>query len=307
MRAEGRRQKPEARSQKPEGRRQKAEGYLPNALPSMVCTSGMSGRKARNASLRMTPPSRDESIHTHDGSPESLAVNARTTRWRPLLLLVVVGGVIVAVRMSGAAGWIDLQKITAVLEPVGRVWWAPGVAVALYVIFNLLGLPGSVITVASGVVWGWFGGGVVALFGSTLGTGIPYLLARSHAPVIGKSIRNRALWLHHLLEREGFTTLLMLRLVPSLPYAVINYAAGFAGIRPFHYFLATFLGTIPGVFVITWLAEAIFNGQITVLEASVRVAIAGGILATLVLGTRLLARRRMGDQAPTPGKAPRGA
>lgn len=255
----------------------------------------------------MNQPPGDESIHAHDGSPETLQVNARATRWRPLLLIAVVGGVIVAVRMSGAAGWIDLQRITALLEPVGRVWWAPLVTIALYVIFNLLGLPGSVITVASGVVWGWFGGGVIALFGSTLGTGLPYLLARAHAPVIGKSIRNRALWLHHLLEREGFTTLLMLRLVPSLPYSVINYAAGFAGIRPTHYFLATLLGTIPGVFITTWLAAAIFNGQITVVEAFVRVAIAGGIIALLVLGTRLLARRRASGEAPAAGKAPREA
>lgn len=255
----------------------------------------------------MRPDSSSESIHAHDGSPERLEVNERATRWRPLLLIVVVGGVIVAVRMSGAAGWIDLQKITALLEPVGRVWWAPGVTVALYVVFNLLGLPGSVITVASGVVWGWFGGGVIALAGSTLGTGIPYLLARAHAPVIGKSIRNRALWLHHLLEREGFTTLLMLRLVPSLPYAVINYAAGFAGIRPSHYFIATVLGTIPGVFVTTWLASAIFNGELTMVEAFVRVAIAGAILATLVLGTRLLTRRRRAADPPSAGQSPREA
>lgn len=150
----------------------------------------------------MHPEPNSESIHAHDGSPEKLELNARASRWRPLLLIAVVGGVIVAVRMSGAAGWIDLQKITALLEPVGRVWWAPAVTLALYIIFNLLGLPGSVITVASGVVWGWFGGGVIALFGSTLGTGLPYLLARAHAPLIGKSIRSRALWLHHLLERE---------------------------------------------------------------------------------------------------------
>lgn len=255
----------------------------------------------------MHPDLNSESIHAHDGSPERLEVNARATRWRPLLLIAVVAGVIVAVRMSGAAGWIDLQRITALLEPVSRVWWAPAVTVAFYVIFNLLGLPGSVLTIASGVVWGWFGGGMIALFGSTLGTGIPYLLARAHAPVIGKNIRSRALWLHHLLEREGFMTLLMLRLVPSLPYSVINYAAGFAGIRPAHYFLATVLGTIPGVFVTTWLAAAIFNGEITLVEAFVRVAIAGAILATLVLGTRLLTRRRPVPETPAPGESPRGA
>lgn len=224
--------------------------------------------------------------------PDPLDETGPAALWRPLLLVVTVGAVVLAVHLSGAAGWIDLQRITALLEPVARLWWAPLVTVALYVVFNLLGLPGSLLTVAAGVVWGWLAGGLLALAGSTLGTAVPYLLARAHAPVIGRKIRQRAVWLHRLLEKEGFTTLLMLRLFPSLPYAVINYAAGFAGIRPRHYFLATILGTIPGVFVTTWLASAIFNGEVSIAEALLRIAIAGGILAALVLGTRLMTRRR---------------
>lgn len=239
----------------------------------------------------------DESVQADEVMPDPIQQASPAARWRPLLLVAVVGAVIVAVRMSGAAGWIDLQRVAALLEPVSRLWWAPVAIAGLYVVVNLLGLPGSVLTVASGVVWGWFAGGLIALFGSTLGTAVPYLLARAHAPVIGKRIQRRALWLHHLLEKEGFTALLMLRLVPSLPYAVINYAAGFAGIRPWHYFLATILGTIPGVFVTTWLASAIFNGEITLGGAFVRVAIAGGILGALVIGTRLLARRRTASRA----------
>lgn len=225
-------------------------------------------------------------------APDLLDETRPAALWRSLLFVAVIGGAVVAVRLSGAAGWVDLQRITALLEPVGRLWWAPVVTAALYVGFNLVGLPGSVLTIASGVVWGWLAGGSIALFGSILGTAVPYLLARSHAPVIGKRIRRRAVWLHRLLEREGFTTLLMLRLIPSLPYAVINYAAGFAGIRPRHYFSATILGTIPGVFVTTWLASAIFNGEISIRQALLRIAVAGGIIGGLVLTTRLLRRRR---------------
>ncbi|HUF17526.1 MAG TPA: VTT domain-containing protein [Thermoanaerobaculia bacterium] len=216
----------------------------------------------------------------------------RAGLWRPFLLILVVGLIAVIARVSGGAGWIDLQRITGFLEPIGRLWWAPLVAVGLYLLFNLLGLPGSVLTVASGVVWGWLAGGVIALLASTIGTAVPYLLARSHAPVLGPGIRRRAAWLHRLLEREGFTALLMLRLLPSLPYAVINYAAGFAGIPPRQYFLATLLGTIPGVFVTTWLASAIFSGDISLGGAFLRIAIAGGIIGAIVLAVRGFTRSK---------------
>ncbi len=230
---------------------------------------------------------------TDSGEADTEGLSApRANLWRPFLLVLFVGLIAIVVRLSGGAGWIDLQRITALLEPIGSSWWAPLAAAGLYIVFNLLGLPGSVLTVASGVVWGWLAGGTIALLGSTIGTAAPYLLARTHAPVFGAGIRRRAAWLHRLLEREGFTALLMLRLLPSLPYAVINYAAGFAGIPPRPYFLATLLGTIPGVFVTTWLASAIFSGEISLGGAFLRIAIAGGIIGSIVLSARAFARSR---------------
>lgn len=237
-------------------------------------------------------PTEQRELTPEEAAAEVARENPRSAIWRPLLLVVAVGALVIAARVSGAAGWVDLQRITALLEPVGELWWAPLVTAGLYLLFNLLGLPGSVLTVASGVVWGWLAGGAVALAGSTLGTAVPYLLARMHAPMIGGKIERRALWLHRLLEREGFTTLLMLRLLPTLPYSVINYAAGFAGIRPRHYFLATVIGTIPGVFITTWLAAAIFSGELTLRGAFLRIAIAGAILGGIVMTVRWIGNRR---------------
>lgn len=216
---------------------------------------------------------------------------AKRLWWRPLILIIVLVGIALAVRFSGAHGWFDLQALTGWLESVGRLWWAPLVVVVLYVVFNLLGLPGSVLTLAAGVVWGWLVGGLVALVGSTAGTAVPYLLALTHARFIEEHMRKRAAWLHSRLRREGFTALLMFRLAPAVPYALINYAAGFAGIRPTPYFVATFIGTIPGVFIYTWLADSIFGGLISIQGAFARIAIAGGLLAGLVLVSRIVARR----------------
>ncbi|HVT44664.1 MAG TPA: VTT domain-containing protein [Thermoanaerobaculia bacterium] len=218
----------------------------------------------------------------------------RRTRlaWRrPAVLLVAVILLAVAAHLLGVRGWIDLRTLTTWLDSIGSLWWAPLALVGLYIAFNLLALPGSILTLAAGFVWGWVLGGLLALAGSTVGTALPYLLARSHAPFIEEHMRARAARLHARLQQEGVTALLMLRLVPGVPYSLINYAAGFAGIRPFPYFAATFVGTIPGAFIVTYLADAVYSGLISLQGAFARLAIAGFLLGGLVLASRLVSKR----------------
>ncbi|HVR43932.1 MAG TPA: VTT domain-containing protein [Thermoanaerobaculia bacterium] len=228
-------------------------------------------------------------VREQSGGPVDPAV--RGSWKRPVGLVVLVGLIILAFRFSGAHGWVDLATITAWLDSIAAVWWAPIALVLLFVLFNLVGLPGSVLTLAAGVVWGWLLGGIWALVGSTAGTILPYVLARMHAPFIEERMGPRVAWMHERLRRESFSALLMFRLVPAVPYALINYAAGFAGIPPLHYFLATLVGTIPGVFIYTWLADSIFSGEMSIGGAFGRIAVAGLLLASLVLASRILARR----------------
>ncbi|MFN2239995.1 MAG: VTT domain-containing protein, partial [Thermoanaerobaculia bacterium] len=82
-----------------------------------------------------------------------------------------------------------------------------------------------------------------------------------------------------------------MRLVPIVPYNVLNYAAGAARISPRDYFVATFVGTIPGIFIFTYLASALFAGLVSPREAFLRVIVAGLLLGTLALVSRLFAAR----------------
>jgi uncharacterized membrane protein YdjX (TVP38/TMEM64 family) len=72
---------------------------------------------------------------------------------------------------------------------------------------------------------------------------------------------------------------------------VLNYASGVAGIAPRPYILATFLGTAPGLFIYTYMADSLFNGLLSPRTAVTRVAIAGVLLAILVISTRMFASR----------------
>jgi len=155
------------------------------------------------------------------------------------------------------------------------------------------------------VTWGWLGGGLWVLAASTIASAIPYFIARSGAGWIEERVRKRSGTLYERLRTEGFTTLLLLRLVPIVPYNALNYASGLAGIRFRDYALATFFGTIPGIFIFTYLADAISAGVVSPKQAFVRILIAGVLLATLVLVSRFVSsrvRRRIGADDTGPAK-----
>jgi uncharacterized membrane protein YdjX (TVP38/TMEM64 family) len=188
-------------------------------------------------------------------------------------------------------GLIDPERLASYFQQIGSHWWSPVIFILLFCTFGILALPGSLLTIIAGVVWGWFQGGIWALIGSTFGTALPYMIARHGAPWAKRWIEKRAGRFIRALRKEGFTALLTLRLLPLVPYNVLNYASGVAGIAPRPYITATFLGTAPGLFIYTYMADSLFNGLLSPRTAVTRVAIAGVLLAVLVIGTRIFATR----------------
>ncbi|HEY5609992.1 MAG TPA: TVP38/TMEM64 family protein [Thermoanaerobaculia bacterium] len=185
----------------------------------------------------------------------------------------------------------DPSAVAMWLKSVGDQWWAPLAFIALYSIFNVLLVPGTILSLTAGVVWGWLVGGLWVLAASTVGSAIPYFIARSGAPWVERRIRKRAGKLYDQLQREGFTTLLLMRLIPIVPYTVLNYAAGLASISPRDYLLATFLGTMPAIFIFTYLADSIAAGIVSPRQAFFRILLAGLLLGGLAVATRFFAVR----------------
>ena len=220
---------------------------------------------------------------------------------KPLIILAIVIAVAVAIYLSPfhpgrAAEW---------LKSAGGEWWAPLAFILLYCVFSLLLIPATLLTLTAGVVWGWWVGGLWVMAASSVASAIPYFIARSGSEWVENKIKKRAGSLYQRLRSEGFTTLLLMRLVPVVPYNVLNYASGLAAIRPRDYLLATFLGTIPGIFIFTYLADAISAGVISPGQAFLRILIAGVLLAGLVLATRFLSsrvRKRIAGDDTSPAK-----
>lgn len=186
----------------------------------------------------------------------------------------------------------EARELALDLRALGDRWWAPLALVAAFVVVNLTGIPGTPLTLAAGAAWGWLAGGAWTMLGILVGTAVPWWIGGRHLPSLRRLLERRFGGIYAKVDDEGMTALLILRALHVIPFAVLGYAAGLAGIRARDYFLATFLGTLPGVLVYTYLADALLEGAVSKGQAGVRVLAAGGLVVALLLATRL-ARRRL--------------
>ena len=229
----------------------------------------------------------------------------------PFILLVALPIVVVTLllqRVPFAAEWI------AAIREYGREWWAIPLFAVLYALFALLLLPLAPLSVAAALTWGWKIGGAIELVACVIGSIAPYHLARG-----GLSAR-----LERFLERRGVATpsfaaerelypLLLLRLVPIIPYAALNYLTGLMRFRFRDHLIATFLGSIPSTFLFVWFIDTLGGGaigtatQLQIVAACVAIAlfVVIGRAAAVWVRRRVLSADR---KAPPPdGDDPRFA
>jgi uncharacterized membrane protein YdjX (TVP38/TMEM64 family) len=176
--------------------------------------------------------------------------------------------------------------------------WADAVAyVPLFVVVNFV-VTWPVLAAAAGLLFGTAGGTPLALAGVTCAAlaqmAVARYLAGSHA---GRLLPERARWLDGFLERHGALSVMETRLLPVLPYGLVNYSAGLTRMRFRDLALGTVIGAAPKVF-----AYVALGGSLTDLGApEAKVAIA--ILAVLgVVGLLLLRRQVQADRAAGGGR-----
>jgi uncharacterized membrane protein YdjX (TVP38/TMEM64 family) len=131
-----------------------------------------------------------------------------------------------------------------------------GVFAAVYALAAVLFLPGSVLTVGAGFVFGVFWGTVAVSIGSTGGAAAAFLIARY---VARERIQHKAEGnsrfhaVDRAVAREGWKIVGLLRLSPAIPYNLSNYLYGLTGVRFWPYLIASWLGMIPGTVMYVYL------------------------------------------------------
>lgn len=136
-----------------------------------------------------------------------------------------------------------------------------GIAFLVYVVVTGLSLPGAtVLTLAYGWYFGFLRGVVLVSFSSTTGATVAFLVSRF---LLRDSIQHRfgdkLATFNRALEREGAFYLFMLRLIPAVPFFVINVVMGLTPIRTRTYWWVSQLGMIPGTAVYVYAGSSVPN------------------------------------------------
>lgn len=148
----------------------------------------------------------------------------------------------------------DVNFLTQNLCSLGV--WAICLFICAYVVFTAIAIPGTVLTIAGGAVFGLFWGTLWSVIGATLGAIAAFLLARylfgdwycrkfKHSDTLKR--------FHQAVKRMPFKFVLTIRFAPISPFNVVNFLFGLTPIDLKTYSLGTFIGIIPGTLLYTWL------------------------------------------------------
>lgn len=202
-----------------------------------------------------------------------------------LLLLAAVGAAIIhRDRLDPAA----LQAWVAGAGAAG-----PALFMAIYALATVLFLPGSVLTLAGGALFGPVWGTLWNLAGATLGAALAFLIARHlGADWVSRRAGPRLSRLNEGVSSEGWRFIAFVRLVPVFPFSLLNYALGLTRIPFLVYVVASGIFMLPGAIAYTWLGyagrEALAGG-----EGLIRnIGIALALLAAVAFLPRLLRKLR---------------
>ncbi|WP_346940140.1 TVP38/TMEM64 family protein [uncultured Clostridium sp.] len=137
----------------------------------------------------------------------------------------------------------------------GFGYLAPFIYILCFTILPIAFFPVPILTLAAGLIFGFLPGTLYTLIGAVLNSAIMFLMAKVLAKDAVTNLLQRKLpenwssFLFDLDEKRGFGIIFILRLIPAMPYNLINYGAGLTSIKFSSYMLATILGILPGTLV----------------------------------------------------------
>ncbi len=194
---------------------------------------------------------------------------------------------------------LDSTQLEALVKDAGT--GAPLVFMLVYAIGTVFFLPGSVLTLLGGALFGPYWGTVYNLTAATIGAMLSFLVARYLASDwVTRKTGGRMKQLINGVENEGWRFVAFTRLVPLFPFNLLNYALGLTRISFSQYSIATYICMLPGAIAYTYLGyigrEAATGGDGLIQK----ILLALALLAAVSFLPRLIGNLRKGSMISTP-------
>lgn len=209
-----------------------------------------------------------------------------------LILYAVIGlAVITGLFLGGKQLAAYIPRFAQWVEGLG--FWGPVVFILGYAVATVAFIPGSLLTLAAGAIFGLVEGTIYTLIGATLGSSGAFLVARYLARrKIERKIAGNAKFaaIDKAVGREGFKIVALLRLSPAFPFSLLNYALGLTKVT-FLQYVAASIAMLPGSLLYVYYGKA--AGSLAALAGGAKtekgpgswIVLGLGLVATIVVTT----------------------
>ncbi|MDQ0419703.1 putative membrane protein YdjX (TVP38/TMEM64 family) [Peteryoungia aggregata LMG 23059] len=211
----------------------------------------------------------DSSPHQQDMPPSSkngssagnITSGRRASRFIPVVIVAagLLLGYAFGLQHYLSLGFLAEQRQALRTYVDANFLWSAVVFLTVYIIAVAFSFPAaSVLTIFGGFLFGWMIGGALVAVGATIGASILFLATRS---AFGGFLRHRVDGVIRRLtdgfRENAFGYLFVIRLAPVFPFFVVNIAAALFDISLGRFFMATFLGILPGTFAYAYLGQGV--------------------------------------------------
>ena len=195
-----------------------------------------------------------------------------------LVLFLIVCGV--------ALVFVGVDNLEDALEAVSESPWGVIGFIGVYIALVVAFAPGSFATITSAAIFGFGTGLLISMTGATIGASLAFLISRHVGrkgveELLGDRLQN----VDKFMGEREFLSILVLRLLPVVPFNGLNYASGLTSVRFSRYFPATILGMLPGATLTSWTVSQAND----MTSSSFLIGIVVTVIA--VIGSGILARR----------------
>lgn len=209
-------------------------------------------------------------------------------------LAVLLAGAFALFSWTPVRDELSLDGLTRLVSMLRTSWWGPLAFVLLYALLVTFDFSGLALTLTGGAVFGFWLGVLLNTIGANIGANGAYWLARTLGRDGVRALGGKRLAQLQDRAREGGALwLFRLRLIPLVPFNLLDLAAGLSGMRWRGYAIATAVGIFPGTFIYTYFADTLTSG-IADRSSGVMLRALGAGLALLALSFLPSIARRAG-------------
>jgi uncharacterized membrane protein YdjX (TVP38/TMEM64 family) len=225
-----------------------------------------------------------------------LATARQMSRTRIVLTALTIAILVAVVVFVPLPTAVQMRDWARTLGP-----WFPLAFLGAHIVVTVFPFPRTAFTLAAGLLFGPALGIGIAVIASTVSALIALMLVRAAGWQLDRLVTHpRINSLDRTLRHRGWPAVLSLRMIPAVPFSVLNYAAGSSAVRVLPYTLATLVGLVPGTAAVVILGDAM-TGNVSPLLILVSLVTASLGIAGLAYEVRRHRNHHLADHHMTEG------